>query len=127
MRVVGLVLLCLLLAACGIQQIPGPGGGAAPAVVTGIQVTPAAGYQPDANCPDQVRAARAGNPNALLPERYRELRVIDAHNHGASDRSMRTVDLHDKYFIDLSRKKGLEGTREMNKREANELIFELGK
>lgn len=87
-----IILAMLLLAGC--QHGP------APAPSAGIVVTPVGQSQPDLGCAEQVRRMRESGGALALPERYRDLRVIDAHNHGADGQVKRTLDRADTYFVD---------------------------
>jgi predicted TIM-barrel fold metal-dependent hydrolase len=101
-----------LLAWIGIAWLSLPGCGASlPAIKTGtpaatptstgIQVVPQAEYFPDADCPARVRQMRAaGDASLALYERYRDLMVIDAHNHGAADSPLSVLKRQQKYYID---------------------------
>jgi hypothetical protein len=52
----------------------------------GIQVEPFADYQADTDCASKVREMRtAGSAAQPLYERYRDLGLIDSHNHGATN------------------------------------------
>jgi hypothetical protein len=98
MRWATLILLCMFFSTCSRASLPAPAVTASPG---GIQVTPVAEYQPDADCAARVRAMREkGDPAKTLPERYRDLVLIDAHNHGAAGSPVLTVQLHQKYFVD---------------------------
>ncbi len=67
----------------------------------GIQVEPFADYQADADCVGKIKAIRQETaPTQPLYERYRDLRVIDIHNHGVSVNAWNPIKRQEQYFID---------------------------
>lgn len=87
---VSFILLVLLATGCG--QVN---------TVDGIQVEAIEEYTPDPDCAAQVKDMRARkDPAASLAEVYKDLRVIDSHNHGAADDTQRVLTRQARYFID---------------------------
>jgi predicted TIM-barrel fold metal-dependent hydrolase len=65
-----------------------------------IQVEPFAEYQADSACAEQILEIRAEkNPDRPLYERYKDIRVIDVHNHDA-DRAKYALAQWDQFYID---------------------------
>jgi predicted TIM-barrel fold metal-dependent hydrolase len=77
--------------------------GAGPTGALGIVVQPAGAYLPPSGEAEALAAARkARDPKNALWETYRDLRVVDAHNHGASGNIDATLAAQRKYFVDAT-------------------------
>lgn len=82
----------LALSSCGLAPIEtGPG----------VQVVVSTEYQPDAGCVSLIEGVRKTDPaSEPLYVRYKALRVVDIHNHGASQNPTDAIRMQDTYFID---------------------------
>jgi predicted TIM-barrel fold metal-dependent hydrolase len=91
LRLASLSIIAVVLVGCD---------GTVAAMPDGIHVEPVFDYHPDADCAARIKAIREdADPTKPLHERYRFLRVIDVHNHGAND-PLGTIKLQDRYSVD---------------------------